>query len=409
MLTKKINRYDYGIIFLISLVAFGGIGGAMQPIRILGIMFLPMVVTSLVTNKMSKEEKWVFRFFLFFILYAVISLLWSFNQSEGVKELGYFVCHFSLFFMLVFWSKKANNPFKAILNGWLMVLLLTLPIAFIEVITNWHLPISKYEADKLMNLGGNIIKQRYASVTFSNYNTYVVLLVFCLPFLLTHLKIIRKLRIQLFYWIVFLSVSVILFINASRGGILCWGILLIFYFVYDRKKKQWSMGSIFLGILVLLMAVYVFNEYSTEVLQQFSYRINEGDKSFFEDSSRFYLYQVALILWINSVFMGTGIGSEAAAMSSISSGIVATHNMYLEVLLQFGIIIFILFIVFLYKIFSKISIINFKPIKFIMISFLLIFIPIFIVNSGYLLMPSLWVLLGSLFIISNIDTDTRKR
>lgn len=105
------------------------------------------------------------------------------------------------------------------------------------------------------------------------------------------------------------------------------------------------MKNVLLTFIILVIAFFILYTYSDIILQRFTYRLEE--RSLTSDSTRFYLYGIAIVLWVNSLFMGTGIGSESAVMETLSNGITATHNLLLEVLLQFGIIIFILFIVFL--------------------------------------------------------------
>ena len=40
---KIYNKYDFGVVLLIALLAFGGLGGVFQPVRIFALMFAPFV------------------------------------------------------------------------------------------------------------------------------------------------------------------------------------------------------------------------------------------------------------------------------------------------------------------------------------------------------------------------------
>lgn len=91
------------------------------------------------------------------------------------------------FFDKIYIGIKGRNPINSIIKAWCIVLAITLLIALYVIITYNHLSISRHGSDKLADLGGAIIKQRFASVSFANYNSYVVLVVFCLPFLFAKL------------------------------------------------------------------------------------------------------------------------------------------------------------------------------------------------------------------------------
>lgn len=396
------NKYDYGIILLIGLLAFGAIGGAFQLVRIFGLLFSPIVCAKLLTGNITKREKLVFAFFAFWLCYSIISLLWTPDVSQGLKEVVYFYIHFILFFLLIFWAKKAVNPLNAITIGWIIILLLTLPIAFYEIVTYQHLPISRYGSEKLINLGGTVVRQRFASVTFPNSNTYVVLVVFCLPFLFAKVAMVKKMWRQILFWVLILACSTVLVINASRGGILCLFIIFLTYLFILKPINITSPKNLILGLIIAIVSVFVLSNFSDIIFRHFLFRIEGGD--LLKDSKRLYLYGIALTLFIKSLFLGTGVGSEVAAMSSLSNGTTTVHNLFLEVLMQYGLLIFCLFFTFLANLFTKIRFIKYLPSKFILVAFLLAFAPLFIINSGYLMMSSFWLFLSSLFVIGSYNS-----
>jgi len=114
--------------------------------------------------------------------------------------------------------------------GWVSILVLTLPIALYEITTFNHLSISRFDSDKMINLGGLVTNYRFASTTFSNSNTYVVILCFCLPFLMASYWQAKNLTSKYALAAIFLFSCFVLFVNASRGGVLCLILYLLVYF-----------------------------------------------------------------------------------------------------------------------------------------------------------------------------------
>ena len=161
------NRYDYLIMLIISTIAFGNVGGAFQIIRILAILFLPFLLSNF---QFIRANYKLLMFFSFWVLFASLSFLWTTNTSEGVKHFMYLICHILLFLELLFLSKKASNPLKSIMLGWLFFVLITLPIAFNEIINDAHLSYSRSEGSEMHNTGREVYQKIFASVTFYNYN-----------------------------------------------------------------------------------------------------------------------------------------------------------------------------------------------------------------------------------------------
>lgn len=227
--TKR-NQYDVGIILSIALLSFGGYGGSLQPIRVFSILFIPYVLSYLARPKYNKREFIFVLFFVSWFFYGALSLTWTLNRAEGLKHLFYIAIHASLFFQLIMWAKKSNQPLHSIMIGWVSILVLTLPIALYEITTFNHLSISRFDSDKMINLGGLVTNYRFASTTFSNSNTYVVILCFCLPFLMASYWQAKNLTSKYALAAIFLFSCFVLFVNASRGGVLCLILYLLVYF-----------------------------------------------------------------------------------------------------------------------------------------------------------------------------------
>ncbi len=395
---NKFNKYDYYVVFTIALLVFGNMGNAIEPIRLLSILSVPYVLGKLFTTKLTQYQRNLLLFFIFWLCYSIFSIFWTTDIVEGFKELLYYYVHFSLFFLLIFWCQKANNPLKAIIYGWCTFFILTIPIALNEIINDYHLSSSIFKSDLTINLGNeSIVQKKFAAVTFGNYNSYSLMLVFILPFIFSLLLFTRKVKYLILEFLLIGILVFLLLTNASRGAILCL-LIVTMVFVYYYRKKTNKVKTHF-NFLILLVAIGIGFYYSSELIQQLSYRFASG-ATFFEDLDRLKIYKKAWILFLNSNFLGTGIGSMVSSLQSISyGGILAIHNLFLEILMQFGLVIFAMFMFFLIFIYKKTVKINSDIIKFIIYSTLFSIFPFSVIDSGYLLAPSFWVLMASLFII----------
>lgn len=397
---QKFNLYDYLLVLIISSLSFGGYGGSLQPIRIFTLVLLPIVLYVLIYGNSTRVLSYLKLSLFFFFIYITISLFWSSNLNEGYKELIYYFIHIFLFLTIVVFSRYSNNPFRAITLGWVIVFIVTFPIALYEIFLNVHLPISKFSSDKVINLGSGLTNnKKFASATFEHYNTYVTVLVYSFPFLLINL--LRKSSVfkQIINWILVLILLFIVIVNASRGGILAIAVVLIVFFVFYSKNVnyRYKIPSYLIVFFLFCISIYFFEN----IFNQLLFRLETKD-NFFSDENRLFLFYASFELLSKTYFMGTGIGGIHISMSNIGSNITIPHNLFLEVLVQHGIILFFLFLLLIWSI-IKFSFSNYNMfIRFLTISFLFALFPSSVVNSGYLLMPAVWVIFASMFVLNSV-------
>ena len=189
---KFYNKYDCFIVLLISLLILGNIGGSLQFIRILSLLFLPFVIKKRYGGIWDKCAIC----FLFWFTYAFISLGWTKDINQGIKELFYFIPHMTSFFLIPYLANKANKPMHSLLLGWLLYVFISSPIAFYEIFTDQHFGV--LEA-KVQNYGEGIVEmKKYSALFYANYNTFVLYLCYAMPFLFAYLLCIKERNLQIF-------------------------------------------------------------------------------------------------------------------------------------------------------------------------------------------------------------------
>lgn len=385
------NRYDWYIILIIASIAFGQIGGAFQIMRIISLLLLPVNIWSVITKRYAKISIY-FVFAIFWLLYGSIALLWAPDVVNGRYELLYVLLQLNIIYSLVKFSKQTNNPIKSIIMGWCGFLLLTLPIASWKLITNNHFYTNELQSSRMDEglLINGIIDKKYAAATFGNYNEYITAISFMLPYLFLGILILRRKKQRQLLLLQLLLVSLVILFNASRGGIICLFInvsCFLFYCLRYYRRNRFLIYLLFLASVILLF------EYKDIVLSQIFERSNTVT-GMLEDKGRIMLYIQALELLSDSYYAGVGPFGFQAIVGF------APHNMWLEILVQYGVLVFIFFIFVLsILLFSLYKLTKGTVFSFIPISVTLTLSFVSVINSGYLFFPFWGGAIASLAVI----------
>jgi hypothetical protein len=393
---NRSNKYDYGLILLISILIVGEYGGPFQPIRIISLLFLPSV---LLNFQIIFRHKNILIILSLWYIYMLLSALWSTAQNiDVIKEFIYYIINFNLFFLMIIWYTKANNGKKSILIGWYLFFVLSIPIALNEYINDIHLSNSIGESNMMVHMGNEIYHRRFASITFGNSNAYAVILVYILLFLCTGVLYFQKSKQQFLLWILIMICMAFMIMNASRGGIITSLVIFVFFIIYNVKYKNMNTKTLLIYLLICLLLIYF---YRIEIYSHLFFKFING---IFQDDYRIQLIYVTLKILKDTYGFGIGVGVENSVNVLRMNGmeILAVHNIFLEILLKYGIFILSLFLLLVLNI-----IYNITKYKSISSSFLVfscfITIPFWgTVNSGYLLAPIFWIFLASLYTYTNL-------
>lgn len=395
---RKINKYDAFIFVLIASLLFGCLGGALMLVRVLTILFIPVLIFK---YRFCRDyvQKYSLVFILFYI-FCLISLLWTADIKEAWKELVYYPVHLLLFLEILVFSRFAKNPLKSISTGWLIGVGLTLVVAVWEIVTSNHLPTSMFEAeDEVVRVGGISIERPFAAATFGNFNSYVVYICFAMPFLYYYiLNNYRQVLKTILSTIILVSSIIVILVNASRGGLLTSAVMGAIFLLMTKKSKY---KTLFVIALAVFAVIFIVPRMETLFLAM-SLKSEGGGA--FTDEGRIEIWMVSLEVLANYGFIGTGIGGMAAAIKAYNPSVInITHNMFLELLVQYGVLFFIFFMVYLFKLFLQARKQKNSSIK-ILLYMALLAMPIYsIIDSGYLLNPIIYTALASLTVFAYIN------
>lgn len=386
----RFDKYSTLIIALICCNITGVYGGAFMLSRIIAVAASFYVFRNRLDLQINSYLK---LFFVVWLLISVFSLLWTPDISNGIKYCIYNYCSILLFMLLVLLYKKSNYSNTSLIKGWIFLFMLTIPIALYEFSSGSHLGVSVTNDGTIMTETGQKELRTSASVTFGNLNTYVVVCVYCLPFILA--SILYKKNIRSIAFIALVFEIIVILINASRGGIICLSLSFMLFIYYAFKEGRINKFILLLGIGVLCILLAY---YADILFAQIMGRLI--DSSTTEDTSRIDIYNNCLTVLYSSFFLGSGIGGlEKALLTIAPAEIPAPHNMWLEFLSQYGLLSFIFFFVFIFKLLRKLYLGNDLN-HFISVVFIVICFPLFIINSAYLTFPLFWLFIASIYCLS---------
>ncbi|GEM_PF-3099999 len=401
----KESLYKFLLSSLIVSQIFGLYGGALVPSRILAMAFLPFCFLNRFSVRMYKQQS-------FFIVFLLVSFIYSFllhllNQtSVNLNNTIYFLINLLLLIEGVYFSSLIDKPYLTIWRAWLIFISLTIPIALIEIFLDIHLSVSYLSSDQVVGLIG--LKKQFASVTFGNYNLYNFILVASMPIIasifLSEEKISNLMRI---YILAILSLMLfVIIVNASRGAIASYALSAFIFLWYFIKRNSFK-PLFFLKLSVVILPVlggiiyYILN---ADFITYLMYRLSSAG---FEDNVREGLFENGLNMLFDSYLLGVGPGNFEVRLAQLgkSARILPPHNMFIELLSEYGIFIFIIFITFLLKIYTR----TFKSsgeIKFILLASILTLPINFLINSNYIYVVYMWIYFGTLFSISRANLSS---
>lgn len=396
------NKYDRFIILIIATLAFGTIQiGVISQGVIVGLLCFPSVFKEVLISVKKASISSIILLIICWFLYALMSIVWTIDAKHGSVDIWLLFFNMVIFSAIFFFSKKANKPMQSIMVGWILLVAITLPVAIWEITSGNHLPWGSFNEDASNNFMG--AKRIYAAVTFANLNTYVTVLCAALPLILSSTCILKYKIIPI---VVSFSTIIIVLINASRGGLLCIIIDVLFFIIFYWKLK--FKYKFFVSLLLIGGIVIFIIDYVDIIIEQLAFRLVNSD-SLFEDASRSEVWTIGLHLIRNSIGFGYGVGAMDEAYFSTGHSLGYAHNMVLELLIQYGVIIGIYF---LFSISKALFQICRSPVVYVRLygyQTLASFIPLMIIDNSYLVRPYFWVYAATIISINAMNNKEKVR
>ncbi|WP_146172120.1 O-antigen ligase family protein [Melghirimyces profundicolus] len=375
---QQLNRLFHIMVVFAVLGPTLGVPGPGFKVTFFRVTFFLLVAGLIVrwVNKHSMQSfhmyhiRWHIAFFAFWTLYAAVSLTWAGHLGYGVRYTVFLVTMLLLTLSFPFFVKHGRNMEQTSrILFWVFFVLVV--FGLIESLTFWHLPSSRY----YMNPNAP-----NPTSFFKNQNDFATSITLGLPFVVTALYMLpmrRKTR-----WLIY-STGIIalccLLMTGSRSNSgfalplagMAWMVLIPF--TVERRKL--TRKNLLKGVGLLVLAVLVVNLLTSTLLSQQardklgttlgviqdlqgSWQLPEQDPAAGEESpaSGDQSINIRKALIINGLlhlhrshYLGVGAGNIEYYMAGDPGvgGKTNMHNWWVEILVNFGVLIFTLYM-FLY-------------------------------------------------------------
>lgn len=387
------NKYDIFLFLLVASLSLGSIGGAFQASRILTIVLSPFAIEKISSS--FTKYKTLILWSLFFLIYCATSLLWTPDTSEGFKQIVYLFVHLLFFFEIIIFSRYAIRPLMYISNGWLFVVLFCSSIGVWELLSGNHLDIARERSD-VDNFSGVIITRYYSNSTFGNFNTFVTVLCFSMPWVFYRMDE-GKLLIKFLGIAAIIVSSVLALLNASRGGFVSIGLMFAVFVLLAKFNK---LTKVFSLVIFVFAGVIIFRLGDT-MFATIMARASGG--GLFDADARLEIWGNALKCIKDSSGLGVGVGGMEASMNKYAQGwINITHNLFLEIFVLYGFIFAFALVIFILRQLRKG--LKLKGSRKVSILMSIVAMPVYtIINSGYLGLPQLYALMATIYVFVNYE------
>ncbi len=322
----------------------GGAGGSFQPARLVLIASaLLLLISSKEPAAPARMTRQMLTMAGVMALGGGISLFWTADLLGGLGILlAIGVGALSLY--IVMHSDLSPQGVGRLTSAWLVVIGLSLCIAFYELATGNHFQFA-LDDRTIRGLG----QFPFASVLFGNYNDYSAWLCLGLPITMGAFLEARSAGRRLLVLAVNLGLLAVVFVNTSRGAIIYASLVCIVYFVRFRAFRSYAIPALLLAIPFILIryADAIRDLYGLATLR-FEY-VGAADESY---SQRSGLIDAGIEGLISTFGFGIGAGGFEEYISDYYNYLIPNpHNIFLEIAVNFGLIPLVAFVVMIVRLF----------------------------------------------------------
>lgn len=310
--------------------------------RILLLLAIVLYVSTALYKKRLVEDfnrsglSYIWLFFGGWIVYGVISVLWSISIIGSIKYMSLLIMGIA-FVYLASMTFKTRQQLKYFLAGWLGMTVLLVGIGFVNYFFSIQLPSSGL-------YGASVHKLSFPTAVFFNQNDFAVYLGISFFFFLAVAKNAKRTMLKGTMLILSVLVLILLYLTESRAAMLAvvgGGLVYLFLLIPKRGKKLIlrTLFGVFLlgcflfanrGIAKVQLLIHSAGEYGlNEVLPSNLARINLLRNTFY------YL--------LDSYGFGIGAGNIPYYLEHKSyfptGNVYQVHNWFAEIAGNFGLVI----------------------------------------------------------------------
>lgn len=288
-------------------------------------------------------ENPIFMFFIFWSLYSLLSILWSKSLTDGLKDFIFLIMGIGLIFLvpLIYKSTISYIKFYYI---WMIMHAFLVMIGLINHFLKIHLPNSRINAVAAY-------QKHIPTAVFTNENDYASYLAISIFFIVAFIHYSRSWLWKCAGLLLILISFYLILATSSRANILAVIISFLFWFLLMPKNrtrlKLIFMGFSLLPIIIILFPSKVLAAIQGILIQLESIFANQESRGGSVDI-RINQLKNALIYFQESYGFGIGPGNARYYLENDQIFPVFTqtniHNWWMEILVNYGFIIFTLYV-----------------------------------------------------------------
>nr|WP_279097608.1 O-antigen ligase family protein [Aerococcus urinaeequi] len=382
--------------------------GQISIYRIFSLLVIPMVIFFLIKDRKafkihrnSYATGMVIVYLLWWV-WGLCSALWAMSLGSWLQAMVLLTLGISSIVGIFLWTRDYVQWRTLIKAVWVMMTFLSIWGLF-EITTNIYLLADLGKLDKY----STFLTQPWTRIPityFANQNDYATLLLAALPINLILVNTTKNSSKKLLTLVCMLLSTFLIFQSGSRMSLL---MALAFYSIYVLLGVRWDFtrkqvlttGSIILTLAVLAFAfVPPIRAMITDLIYILPRPVISGDVG------RMNMWRNGLMYLGKTFGLGVGAGNIEVWMEMFgplpTNNIFNIHNWWLEILVGYGIFIFIAYVLgyalMIYRLFNLKKFVNrmHQKIMNALISFLLVFIGASITSANNMLIEWHWVFFG---------------
>lgn len=392
--------FAYKILFIAHLVAF--------------IFFL---IVKKIEIKLLPHLKPYFLFFVVWLGWALFSLLWSDNKMDGVRNIWYLFSGLSLAsFSAIYF--RTDRDLKALLCILVPVFFSVLAVGLWENGTGLHLK----TAGALLDL--TTTSKMMPRGFFKNPNDLATYLVLYLPVLYTAAKYCcRKLATASLLIILLPAIGTGVYLILQTGSranmvalVLMAGAAVVLSLIQYKWKALRNMTLLSIALVlvycILAFSVPAFANWGNRQYRTAYHHISSLKYAGTQESARVILLRNSIAELKEHAFLGVGAGNAEEHMKKYRNDsylLLALHNWWLEIFVNYGFFVFILYLTFYIKLLYELFVVAVRAgpglVRVLGESslFALVGFPIAALSSSSLIYSRfMWILFGIALCVINI-------
>ncbi|UUX33851.1 O-antigen ligase family protein [Fundicoccus culcitae] len=336
-------------------------------------------------------------------LWAVISVLWAENLLGWLQAVFLMTIGIASIVALYFFVSSFQQWQRLIQAVWLMISGLVV-WGYFEIVTNIYLLADIEKLDKYRTFDSQPWT-RIPITIFSNQNDYATLLLAYLALCLILFNLTRSTWKRLIYLVMLFASMLLIYQSGSRMALLC---LILFFVVYGLLHLKWNFQPkhylliVSLGLAMVVLVLFLQPNLLMHLLETLRTSTLRGVIT--GDEARINLWHNGLMFLVKSFGFGVGAGNIEYWMEHyaylFTNDLVNIHNWWLEILVGYGLVSFVLYVsaygLMIYKLLQIMRSKNvfYRPVAKSLVSFMLIFILASVTSSTNMFIEWHWVYFG---------------